>query len=179
MVKGLKLPTNTPVLIIKRIKNGQSTKQTGLHDVATVRITSEVAIGLFCHHTTTRRTFDKALHDEEWLVNLLDGTRILSYSRRYGSEAYRPAFELVDDGKQYLVVYLVKTKLVDVQRCERQFRNVDIDAAIAPNLSKVANTTQQSIGNTWRATRTTRYLDGCLVSIDAERLMIFCSVSGS
>ena len=68
------------------------------------------------HHTSTGSTLDETLHDEERLVYLFYSTCILTDGSGYGGDAHRTATELVDDGQQDAVVYLVQPVLVNVQR---------------------------------------------------------------
>ena len=65
-------------------------------------------------HSASRRALDETLHDEERLVNLLYGAAILAYCRGNGAYAYWATTELVDDGGENLVVYLIQAILVDV-----------------------------------------------------------------
>ena len=95
VVNGSKLPTKTAVVIISpvlpvRAADGlpytrllydfaaRSLEQSGLHDVATIRIAPEVLIGKFRHHASARRALDKSFHDEERLINLLHGSGIFA-----------------------------------------------------------------------------------------------------
>ena len=74
-----------------------------------------MTIGKFCHHTSPGGTLDKALHDEERFIDLLDSTGIFANSGGNGGDANRTATELVNDGQQDAVVYLVLSVLVDIQ----------------------------------------------------------------
>ena len=94
-------------------------EQSRLHSIAARHRSSEVPVGEGCHHTSALRALYEALHDEIRLVHLLDGARVLADGCGYGRHADRTAAELVDDGEQYLVVDLVQTILVDVERRER------------------------------------------------------------
>ena len=72
-----------------------------------------------CHHTTTRGALDEALHDKEWLVDLLDGTSVLADGSSNSGDSNGTATEFVDDGEQDAVVDFIETVLVDIQRCVR------------------------------------------------------------
>ena len=104
-----------------------------------------------CDHASALRSLDESLHDEIRLVHFLDGAGVLADSGGYGADAYRTSVELVNDGQQYLVVNLVKTILVDVERRERQPCYVAVDASVAFHLRKVAHTAQQGVGYSWRS----------------------------
>ena len=114
-------------------------------------------------HTSTRGTLNKALHDEEWLIHLLHRAAILADSRGNGANAHRTATELVDDGGENLVVYLVKTILVDVQRLQSHLSDVVSDGAITLHLGKIAHSSQQGVGDTRRTTRAARDFHSSLI----------------
>ena len=124
-------------------------------------------VGQLGNHTAARCTLDKTLHYKEWLVNLLNSTGILADSCRYGGDTHRTTTELIDDGEQYLVVNLVEAILIDIECRQGNLCNLGIDHTVAFNLSKVAHTTQQCIGDTWRSTRATCYLE-CSILCDGH-----------
>ena len=113
--------------------------------------TPQVLIGQLGHLASPRSAFDEALLDEEGLVHLLDGAAVLSDGRGNRVDAHRPALELVDDGKQYLVVYLVQSITVDIECLQGIAGDVQVNPAVASHLGKVAHAPQQGIGDTWRA----------------------------
>ena len=86
------------------------------------------------HHTTTRGTLDKALHDEERLIDLLDSTCIFTNSSGNCRDSNGTTTELINDGEQDAVVYLVKTILVDIQRLQGNLGDAGVDATSALNL---------------------------------------------
>ena len=109
-------------------------------------------IGQFGSHTSTWGTLDETFHDEERLIDILDGTSILANGRSDGVETDRTTLELIDNGEQDLVVNLIKTILVDIEGFERHMSNLQVDASVTLHLCKVAHTTQECIGNTGRST---------------------------
>ena len=115
-------------------------------------------VGQLCSHTATGRTLNESLHDEERLVDLLYRTGILANGGGNRRDTYWTTTELVDDGQQYAVIYLVQSILVDVQGSQRHLRNSSVYPACTLHLSKVAHSAQQGIGNTGRSTRTAGYL---------------------
>ena len=115
-------------------------------------------ISQFGDHTTTGRALDEALHDEERLIDLLYRAAVLADGGGNGGDAYGTAAELVDDGQQDAVVYLVESVLVDVQGCQRYLGDAGIDAARALHLGKVAHSAQQGIGDTGRTSGASGYL---------------------
>ena len=109
-----------------------------------------MTIGKFCHHTSPGSTLDKALHDEERLIDLLHRTGILTDCRGNGGDTHRTTPELIDDGQQDAVVYLVQSILVNIQCRQGDLRNLRIDTTSALHLCEVTDTPQQRIGNTGR-----------------------------
>ena len=101
--------------------------------------------------TSAWRALYEALHDEVRLIHLLHGACILADGGGDGRHANRTAAKLVDDGKQDLVVDLVETILVDVERTERYVGYLGVYASAALDLGEVAHATQQSVGDTRRA----------------------------
>ena len=71
-----------------------------------------------CCDTSTRSSFNETFHDKEWFINLLHRTRILTDSSSNGGDADRSAMELINDCKQNLVVYLIQTIFIYVQRLQ-------------------------------------------------------------
>ena len=112
------------------------------------------------HLAATGRALDEALLDEEGFIDLLDGAGVFANGGGDGGDAHRAALELIDDGQQDLAVDEVEAVAVDVQRLQGIARYLQVDAPVALDLCKVAHTAQQGVGNTWRATRATRYLGG-------------------
>ena len=98
------------------------------------------------HHAATRRALDEALHDEERFIDFLDGACVLADGGGYGGKSYRTAAELVYYGEQNLVVYLVKTILVDVQSGQSDARYLCVYASGALHLSEVSYSSEQRIG---------------------------------
>ncbi len=111
-------------------------------------------VGQFCHHTPSGGALDETLHDEEGLVDLLDGACILTNGGGNGGDAHRTALELVDDGEQDLVVDLVETILVDVQGREGYLRNLGVNLSVAFHLGEISHTAQQGVGDTGRTSGT-------------------------
>ena len=89
-------------------------KQCWFHDVSCIWIASEVTVCQLGNHAPPGSALDETLHNEEWLIDFLDSAGILANGCGYGGKSDRTATELVNDGKQYLVVYLVKAVLVNV-----------------------------------------------------------------
>ena len=82
------------------------------------RIASQMAIGKLCYFASARGALDEAFLDEERLIHFFHGACIFAYGGGNGAQSDGTALELVDDGGQYLVVYLVKPEAVDVERFE-------------------------------------------------------------
>ena len=109
---------------------------------------------------TARRAHDEAFLDEERLTDLLDGAGVLAHRRGDGVDTHRAALELIDDGREDLVVHVVKAVLVHVEGLQADAGNVDGDGTVALDLGEVADTAQQQVGNTRRATTATGNLEG-------------------
>ena len=113
-----------------------------------------MVVGKFRSHSTTRSALDKTLHDKERLIHFLYRARILADGCGYGAHTHGSATELVDDGGENLVVNLVQTVLVDVQRLERHLRNIISDGSVTLHLGEISHAAQERIGNTRRSART-------------------------
>ena len=114
-----------------------------------------MTVGELCHHTATWRTLDETLHNQEWLIDLLYSTGIFTDGCGDGSDSYRTTTELVDDGKQDLIVDFIETILVDIQGSQGNLGNLCVNLAIAFHLGEVSYTAQQGVGNTGRTTTAT------------------------
>ena len=108
--------------------------------------------------TASRCTFDEAFLDQVRLINILYRSGVLAHSGGYGVQTDWSSAELVDDGGQELVIYLVQTEGVDIQGFESILGDVQIHSAIALDLCKVAYTAEQGIGYTRRTAAATGYL---------------------
>ena len=97
-------------------------------------------------------TLQETFFDKERLIHFLQGPGILTQCRSNSSQSHRPAFELIDNGTQYLVVYLIQPVTVDIQRFESISGYLHIDASGTFYLSEIAYPTQQGIGNTGGST---------------------------
>ena len=98
-----------------------------------------MAIGQFGDHPPTWRPLDEALHDEERLVDLLNGTGILADGCGNRRDAHRTTLELVDDSQQDLIVDFIETILVDIQGCQGYLCDFRVDLAVALYLRKVSD----------------------------------------
>ena len=90
-----------------------------LHDIACIGVATEVLVGQLGHHSAAWRALDKALHDEEWLVNVFHCTRIFADGCGDSGYTYRPTAELIYNGKQNFIVDFVQSVRVDVQCAQR------------------------------------------------------------
>lgn len=118
--------------------------------MAAVKAAPQMFIGQFRYFTATRSTLQETFLYQERFINLFDGACIFTQSRSNSRQAYRTAFEFIDNRTKYLIVYLIQTVLVNVERLERKISDFRIDTARTFHLRKVSYTTQQSIGNTRR-----------------------------
>ncbi len=106
-----------------------------------------MVVGQFGHFTSARRAFQKSLFDEERFINFLDGSGLLADSGRYGVQSDRPTLELLDDGRQNLVVHAVQSARIDVEGLQRDAGNRKIDMAFALDHGEIAHAAQQRIRN--------------------------------
>ena len=79
----------------------------------------------------TRGTHDEAFLDEERLADLLDGARVLSHRSSDGVDAHRTPLELVDDGREDLVVHVVEAMFVHIEGLQADAGDVNGDGAVA------------------------------------------------
>lgn len=123
---------------------------------------------LLCRLAAPWGAFDETLFDEIWLVNVLNCAGIFAHRCRNRIQSYWSAAELVNDGGQQFVVYLVKTERVYVERFQGILRNIQIYLPVAFHLRKVAHAAEQRIRYTGRPSAAARYL-ACrfLVDLDA------------
>ena len=112
-----------------------------LHDIARVWVATEVFVGQRGHHSASWSALNKALHDKEWLVNVLYRTRVFADGCGDSGYTYRATAELIYYGKQYLIVDFIQSVRIDVQCTSRQLRDVVGDGAVAFHLCEVANPT--------------------------------------
>ena len=108
--------------------------------------------------TPTRRPRKESLFDEERFIDFLQGSHILANGRSNGTCSYRTAAELVDDGKEDLVVDGVEPARVDVQRIEREAGDFQIDDSVSAYLCKIPDPAQERICDTRRAPAPQGYL---------------------
>ena len=101
-----------------------------------------MSVGQLCHYASAGGTLDESLHDKEGFVDLLYRSAVFSDGRCNGGDTHRTAFELVDDGEQNLVVYLVEAILVDVECRKSEACDADVDASVALYLCEISDTAQ-------------------------------------
>lgn len=126
--------------------------------------TAEVLVGQRGSLAATRGTHEIALLYEVRLVDLLDGARVLADSGGDGSEADGAATKLVDDGGKDADVHLVEAAGVDIERGESIAGDVEGDSTVALDLSEIADTAEETVGDARGATAASRNLDGRLGS---------------
>ena len=85
-----------------------------------IDISSEVLVSELGHHSSTWSALYETFHNEVWLVYLFHCTCILANGSGDGGDTHRSTLELVDNGKEYLVVGLVKSIAVDIECRERE-----------------------------------------------------------
>ena len=115
-----------------------------------VRVASEVSVCQFGDHSSALRTLYESLHYQVRLIYVLYSAGVFAYGGGYGADAHRTSAELVDDSEQNLVVYLIKSVLVNVESLQCGLGYLHVNRAVATHLCEVAYTSQQSVGNTRR-----------------------------
>ena len=98
---------------------------------------AEVPVGKRGCFTTTGGAFDETFFDEEGFIDILDRSGIFSHRRSDGIEADRSAAELIDDGEQQFVVYLIETEGIDIECFEGVLGNLQIDFSVPFDLCEV------------------------------------------
>ena len=124
--------------------------------LATIEASPQMLVGKLRHLTPAGGTFQETLFYQERFIDFLYRTCIFAQSSGDGSQSHRTAFELVDDGTEYLIVYLVQTILVDIQSLKGKLCDFRVNAPRTFHLGKIAYTPQQCIGNTRCATAAAR-----------------------
>ena len=104
---------------------------------------------------SARGTFDEAFFDEEGFVDILYRTGIFAHSCRDGVESDRASAELIDDGGEEFVIYLIKTEGIDIQGLESVSRYLEIYLTIPFHLREVTYATQKRIRDTGRSSGAT------------------------
>ena len=99
---------------------------------------------------SARGTFDESFLDEVRLIDILDGAGIFTHSGSDSVESDRSATELIDDGREEFVIYLIEAESIDIQRLEGILGDVEVDSAVAFDLGKVAHASQEGVGYTGR-----------------------------
>ena len=97
-------------------------------------------VGKLRHFTPTGSAFQETFFYEDLFIDVLYRTCILAQCCGYGSQSHRTAFDLVDDGTEYLIVYLVQTILVDIQSLKGKLCDFRIDTPRTFHLGKIAYT---------------------------------------
>ena len=140
----------------------------GLLAVGGERGFAEVVVGKFGGFAATRGAFDEAFLDEVGFVHILDRTCVFTHSGSNGVESDRTSTELINDGQQQFIIYLIETESIDIECLEGILGYLEIDLTVALDLREIAHTAQESIRDTRRSSGTTGYLTGgFLVDLDA------------
>jgi hypothetical protein len=104
----------------------------------------------------SRRAFDKALLDEEWLVDFLDGSWFLTHRYCNGVHADGPAGVLLNDRAKDALVHVVESSLIDFESLQsivsdflRDHPTVTLQALIC--FCEISAAFQKAVGNARRA----------------------------
>jgi hypothetical protein len=109
------------------------------------------------------RPLQEPLLYEERLVDLLDRVRLLSHRHREALDAHGSAAEAPEHGLHDAAVHLVESTLVHLELEERIVSDIGGDAAVALDLSEVADPSQEPVGDAGRPAGAPRYLERAVV----------------
>ncbi len=91
--------------------------------LATIETPPQMLVGKLRHFTPTGGTFQETLFYQERFIDFLYRAGIFAQSGGNGGQSHRAAFELVNDGAEYLIIYLIQTVFVDIQGFEGKLCN--------------------------------------------------------
>jgi hypothetical protein len=100
-----------------------------------------------------RGALEEAFLDQERLVDVLEGRRLLAHHHRQRAEPHRATLVLGDERFEQAAVHLVQAALVDLEEPERLARHRQGDAAVGLDERHVAHPAQQAVGDPRRAAR--------------------------
>lgn len=126
-------------------------------------------VGEFRRHAAAWCALDEAALYEVRLVDILDGSGILANGCGDGGNAYWTTIEFINYGEKNLEIHLIETEAVDIEGVEALCCNLLVDVTIANDLSKIANSTEKRISNTWRTATAKGYgIAGILIYSDPK-----------
>ena len=114
------------------------------------------------HFTATRGTLKESLLNKERLIYILYCSCVLAKGSGNGTKTHRTALELVNDGGQYAVVYLIQAIFVYIQCLKGDIGYGKGNPARPFYLRKVTHTTQQRVGYTGRSAAAAGNLGCCI-----------------
>ena len=129
------------------------------------RLYAEVFVCAPGRNSTARGPLQESLLNQIRLVEILQGTPLLTHGRGDCLDTGRASLVLLYEGSQDLTVELVETKFVDLEHLESLFGRVGGDRAISMDLGIIADPAKQAIGDSRRAS-TTPCEFRCAVGID-------------
>jgi hypothetical protein len=117
----------------------QRDSENGLLAVGAEGRFAEMLVCQRCGFSTARCTFDESFLDEIGFIDILDGARIFSHGGSDRIESDGSATELIDDGQQQFVIYLVESESINIQRLECILSDVEVDSSVPFDLRKVSH----------------------------------------
>src|SRR5215471_8289591 len=127
---------------VHRLSSYSDLPQSRIPSPVVGRVEAEVAVRAPRRHASARRAVQKAVLNEERLVNIFDG--VFFFADR-GSNTANPdgaSAELVDDGEQQFSIDLVESVFVDLEHLQRRVGNVERDFPVRTNLCVVTDAPQ-------------------------------------
>ena len=112
---------------------------------------SEMCIGHFGRFPAAWRSFEEPFFDQERFVNLFDSPGIFADCRSDGVQSDGAAAEFFNDRREYFVIHLIESSGVDIQGCQGEPRDVEVDMTFAFDHGEVTHTAQQGIGDARRS----------------------------
>ena len=85
-----------------------------------VEASSQMFVSQLRYFTTAGSALQETFLYQERFIYLFNSACIFSQSRSNGCQAYRTTLELIDNRTKYLIVYLIQTVFVNIQRFERK-----------------------------------------------------------
>ena len=120
---------------------------------AAAGLEAEVLERLRCHRSATRRALQEPHLEKVGFVDVLEGPPVLAEGRSQGTQAHRATIIDLDDGRQEATIEVVEAVGVDLHLLETPLRRFEGDCVGPEMVGKVANATQQPVGDTGCAAR--------------------------
>ena len=98
-----------------------------------------MAVCEFCSFSSAWRALDKSFFNQIGFVHIFYRAGIFAHGSRDSIEADRSSAELIDDGCQQFVIYLVEAEGVDIECLECVLGHLEVYPSVAFDLGEIAN----------------------------------------